>query len=271
MDQAAQVEAFHAAGEPGGLLAPLYLFNAQAISRITPLGARVLDLGCGSGQFAAHLAQLRPDLYIEGWDLSGAMLARGRQALQQRGLGGRVRLHQRDMLEQDGLDSFQTLYSVFALHHLPGSSDMEQLLRGMYRAAARSNASLWVFDHARPRSSRSIEAFPRLMSPHAGVALQRDSAHSLRAALSFAELRQRVQASWGIRAQSYVGHRWGCWYYQYHTLANCRQALGLELRGVPAEVWSTYQLIQRGFPASWVNPSRRRGWAQALASTGGLR
>lgn len=42
---------------------------AAAIAERLPRDARVLDVGCGSGDLAALVMQLRPDLHIEGIDV----------------------------------------------------------------------------------------------------------------------------------------------------------------------------------------------------------
>lgn len=42
---------------------------ADAIGKRIPAGARVLDVGCGSGDLAALIMRLRPDLRIEGIDV----------------------------------------------------------------------------------------------------------------------------------------------------------------------------------------------------------
>ena len=42
---------------------------AEAIAERLPRDARVLDVGCGSGDLAALVMQLRPDVTIEGIDV----------------------------------------------------------------------------------------------------------------------------------------------------------------------------------------------------------
>lgn len=46
-----------------------YKKQVETLSRILPLGARVLDLGCGCGQTTAMLAVLRRDLELVGVDI----------------------------------------------------------------------------------------------------------------------------------------------------------------------------------------------------------
>ncbi|GMM93514.1 class I SAM-dependent methyltransferase [Qipengyuania sp. MTN3-11] len=42
---------------------------AESLARLIPANARVLDVGCGSGDIAAAIMQIRPDIAIEGVDV----------------------------------------------------------------------------------------------------------------------------------------------------------------------------------------------------------
>jgi SAM-dependent methyltransferase len=51
---------------------------AERLSHLIPMRASVLDLGCGDGRVARQLAQLRPDLSLQGMDVQqrpGAAIA----------------------------------------------------------------------------------------------------------------------------------------------------------------------------------------------------
>lgn len=76
------------------------LFIAPAVAQFLPelagpyvddvkRGARVLDVGCGGGQNALALADLRPDLEITGLDLSPGQVARATRRAAKRGTGQR--------------------------------------------------------------------------------------------------------------------------------------------------------------------------------------
>ncbi len=58
---------------PGGPLTGRLAALAEAVLRYAPPGARVLDLGCGTGNLAGHLA--RAGMRTVGCDISGPMLA----------------------------------------------------------------------------------------------------------------------------------------------------------------------------------------------------
>ena len=53
---------------------------ARLLSRV-PVGGRVLDLCCGTGDMTQLILQLRPDVHVTGLDFSPAMLARARTRL----------------------------------------------------------------------------------------------------------------------------------------------------------------------------------------------
>jgi tRNA (cmo5U34)-methyltransferase len=77
MDEAHSVAEFHEAGADVNL--SVYEFCAR---RLLCRSAAVLDIGCGSGQYLAHLARRRPDISIRGLALSEPMLATGREMLE---------------------------------------------------------------------------------------------------------------------------------------------------------------------------------------------
>ncbi len=192
MEDQESVTGFHRAGAED--LTPVYHFNARAVSKLAPRGASVLDLGCGSGQFLAYLAERRPDLSITGLDLSKEMLDQGRRLLENRGLSQRVRLQQGDMRDfrRHITGPVQVLTSVFALHHLPSHEDLCLCLTEVGRIIREQGAGLWLFDHARPKRSATAEAFPEVFTPDASAAFKRDSCNSLKASWSFAELAQSL-------------------------------------------------------------------------------
>src|SRR5439155_10082851 len=92
MDIEESVEAFHAEGESMGRLRPLYHFNALAMSHLLPPEARLIDLGCGSGQYLLYLAECRPDIQIIGLDVSERMIQLGNRSVERGGFTGRVTL-----------------------------------------------------------------------------------------------------------------------------------------------------------------------------------
>lgn len=187
MADPATVNAFHTEGEK--VLRPVYLFNARAVARLAPRCAKILDLGCGSGQFLQVLAALRPDLSLVGVEPSRAMRARGQREIEAQGLTGRLQLVEGDMtdLVERFPGPYDVVSSLFALHHLPAASDLFRCFDQLRRLRDRDQSALWLFDHARPRGRGVPEGFARIFARGLSPLFQRDSANSLAAAFTFSE------------------------------------------------------------------------------------
>jgi SAM-dependent methyltransferase len=129
MNDALSVAGFDAQGAAG--LLPIYDFNARAISALVPRGARIVDLGSGTGRFLGYLAVHRPDLEIVGLDFSEEMVRVGRHALRRAGVDDRVRLMHGDMREFRKVVPAEAdlVSSVFSLHHLTTREDLLACLR----------------------------------------------------------------------------------------------------------------------------------------------
>jgi ubiquinone/menaquinone biosynthesis C-methylase UbiE len=83
-----------------------------------PPGARLLDVGCGGGQIAIHVARRRPDLQVVGLDLSPQQVARATARARRAGVSARfVNGSALDLPFPDG--SFDGLYSVASIKHWP--------------------------------------------------------------------------------------------------------------------------------------------------------
>ncbi|PYS39736.1 MAG: hypothetical protein DMG14_13025 [Acidobacteria bacterium] len=190
MDIEESVEAFHAEGESMGRLRPLYHFNALAMSHLLPPEARLIDLGCGSGQYLLYLAECRPDIQIIGLDVSERMIQLGNRSVERGGFTGRVTLQLGDMthFKRQVPDSVDVISSVFSLHHLPTVSHLRRCLKEIECVASVTGCAVWLFDHVRPRHPGTAEEFPSIFTPQASPVFQQDSRNSLRAAFSFSEL-----------------------------------------------------------------------------------
>jgi SAM-dependent methyltransferase len=90
---------------------------ARLLDRAIPGDARIIDVGCGTGQMAIYLA--RGDRRVVGIDLSGASLALGAMAARRFGLE-RVNFVQTDLHRAALRDaSFDVVFSSGAVHHTP--------------------------------------------------------------------------------------------------------------------------------------------------------
>jgi SAM-dependent methyltransferase len=120
---------------------------ARLLDREVPGDARIVEIGCGTGQMSLYLA--RADRVVIGADLSRAALLLGKAAARRFGID-RVRFVETD-LRRPGLraGSFDLVYSSGVLHHTPDPrasfARMAQLARpggmivlGLYNAFART-------------------------------------------------------------------------------------------------------------------------------------
>lgn len=78
-----------------------------------PQGASVLDVGCGTGWYAAGLSKARPDLFVMGSDLSAGMLSRAREA----GAGNLIQGDATKLPFADG--AIDLIVARGVLHHMP--------------------------------------------------------------------------------------------------------------------------------------------------------
>ena len=119
---------------------------ARLIDRAIPGDARIVEVGCGTGQMCLYLA--RADRVVVGADLTRASLRLGAAAARRFGLD-RVQFVETD-LRRAGLKagSFDVVYSAGVLHHTPDPrasfAQLAQLARpggaivlGVYNAFAR--------------------------------------------------------------------------------------------------------------------------------------
>lgn len=184
------IRAFHEQGSAGGALLPVYHFNALAASYRLPPNGTLVDLGSGSGQYLAYLAQRRPDISILGLDLAEGMVAAGQQFLAEFGLSNRVRLQVGDMtcFSSQLPERIHLISSIFALHHLPGFDDLNRCISEIAQVRKKSGCAVWLFDHARPKHPRTPHLFPEIFTPDAPSVFRFDSRNSLIASFSFKEI-----------------------------------------------------------------------------------
>jgi SAM-dependent methyltransferase len=81
---------------------------------------RVLDLGCGAGEWLLRALATRPDVYAEGVDISERSLAHARRSAGRLGVGGRLTLHHQDAARFTPSHSFDLVLCVGATHAFGG-------------------------------------------------------------------------------------------------------------------------------------------------------
>ena len=168
MNDPDSVAQFHAGGatNPGQLM--VYDFNARALNALLPEGARLLDLGVGSGRVLAYLARVRPDLRITGVDLAPNMLATARELFEAERLNGQIELVEADITAlPDSVASrpWDCVSCVWTLHQLPDFGLLRAALRQIAAIRERTGAAVWVLDFCRLRDPKTFPAFVDVVAP----------------------------------------------------------------------------------------------------------
>lgn len=83
-------------------------------------GARVLDLGCGGGEWLLRALAAHPGLRAEGVDVSDAALSHARASAAERGLSGRLVLHREDAADFSAPHAFDLVVCVGSAHAFGG-------------------------------------------------------------------------------------------------------------------------------------------------------
>ncbi len=98
----------------------------QMIARLHPeAGARVLEIGCGTGRNLLLAAEMFPDARFFGIDVSTEMLTTAISALERRGLASRVRVAHGDATASDpaalfAVAAFDAVMISYSLSMIPG-------------------------------------------------------------------------------------------------------------------------------------------------------
>jgi tRNA (cmo5U34)-methyltransferase len=119
--------------------------TTQAAARTTPDATRVLDVGCGAGNYSLKLLQHLDDLDVDLLDLSRPMLDR---AVERVGAAtdGTVRPLQADLREASlEAESYDIIVAAAVLHHLRTDAEWTAVATKLYEAL-RPGGAVWVAD-----------------------------------------------------------------------------------------------------------------------------
>ena len=201
MESVAQTASFTQAGDQGGVLAFLYLYNALQMSAVLQPGDRVLDLACGPANQLVQVARLNPEVRFVGLDASPTMLQCAQSTLAQAGVSN-VELMQGDMTRLAHLEdaSLEGVICTMSLHHLPDHAALCATLLEV-RRVLKPNGRFYLMDFGRLKRLSTQRFFADDLRQSAQFT--EDYFNSLRAAFSVDELTAAI-APLGPNVQRHV-------------------------------------------------------------------
>jgi ubiquinone/menaquinone biosynthesis C-methylase UbiE len=130
------------------LLQPFFFWpsHRMILDCLAPTDLRILDIGCGTGQFAAAALRHLPTAHVWGLDLSACMLQRAKARIPEP--DGRLHLAQGDSERLPFRDSFfDAITCSHSFHHYP---HQDRVLAEMHRVL-RPDGRLLLIDGDRDR------------------------------------------------------------------------------------------------------------------------
>jgi len=133
-------------GQSAAIDAPLALdLIAEAAAATTPQATRLLDVGCGAGNYTLKLLEQLPRLHVTLLDLSQPMLDRAEERIDAAG-AATIRAIQQDIRDVELADqTFDVIVAAAVLHHLRTDSEWRAVFAKLYCALS-PGGSLWIFD-----------------------------------------------------------------------------------------------------------------------------
>jgi tRNA (cmo5U34)-methyltransferase len=118
---------------------------AEAAAATTPHAQRLLDVGCGAGNYTLKLLEKLPDLEVNFVDLSKPMLTRAAERARVQGARqiATIQSDVRDLKLPGG--HFDIILAASVLHHLRTDAEWHDVFAELHRTL-RPGGSLWIFD-----------------------------------------------------------------------------------------------------------------------------
>ena len=147
-------------GQAAAIDSPLHMeLLSEAAALATPNARRVLDIGCGAGNYTLKLLRRLPDLQVTLVDLSQPMLDRALLRIREIS-DARVEAIQGDIRDLDlGVEKFDIVMAAQCLHHLRNDEQWQDVFRRVY-SSLRLGGSFWIadsVDHQIPAIQQMIE------------------------------------------------------------------------------------------------------------------
>jgi tRNA (cmo5U34)-methyltransferase len=156
-------------GQSATVDAPLAMsLVARAAATATPKARRLLDIGCGAGNYSLKLLEHLPGLDVTVMDLSRPMLDRAAERVG-RATAGRVETIQGDVRAAIPVDDqYDIILAAAVLHHLRTDDEWRDVFATIFKAL-NPGGSFWIFDLV----ESSIPAVETLMHDEYGAYLTR--------------------------------------------------------------------------------------------------
>lgn len=143
---------------------------------LTP--GRALDLGCGNGRNAVHLASL--GFEVDAVDLSATAIAWAEERAREAGTGAGLRFHRASIFEAElPHDTYDLVYDSGCLHHLPPHRRVSYLALLDRVLAPGGHFAVTAFAAGAMGSERPDEELYRLGALEGGLAYSPDELRSL--------------------------------------------------------------------------------------------
>jgi tRNA (cmo5U34)-methyltransferase len=148
-------------GQSAIMDAPLTLeLICSAAAAVTPRARRLLDVGCGAGNYSLKMLQKIPDLDVTLIDLSRPMLDRAAERIRA-ATRGTVSAVQSDIREANlGEGQFDIIVAGAVLHHLRETSEWQSVFAKFHRSLS-PGGSIWIcdmVDHEIPQIGKLLTA-----------------------------------------------------------------------------------------------------------------
>lgn len=151
-----------------------YLLGRDDLLRLLPRndGARICEIGCGTGRNLLKLARTAPGTLLYGIDVSSAMLATARNAVGLARLADRIGLAETEIDDFDpgrvfGVERFDAVFFSYVLSMLPDWRDAVERARALLRPGGLFAAvDFGDQDKASPLRRTLLLAWLRLFDVH---------------------------------------------------------------------------------------------------------
>lgn len=143
-----QVERFSnlETGQTTAIDSPLCMeLVARSAAQLNPGATRIMDLGCGGGNYAVKVSSFLPDVDCTLIDLSANMLEKAKERVMEN-INGSVTTLQGDFREIEfGENCFDVITAGTTLHHLRDDQEWESVFEKVFKAL-KSGGTFWIND-----------------------------------------------------------------------------------------------------------------------------